>query len=180
MDEATILQLFQLVRSPQLDLFSIFIDILFSFEVLFLSILILFLLKKDKWSFSLLLGFLLNGLVTLILKLIFCMPRPEIKNVASILPRETYSFPSGHTSNAFFLAKFLSKHRRKLKYSFYALAIVVGLFRIYSGLHYPKDVVAGALIGYFSGFLTLRYEKSIHNIYRTLRKKLRKRKTRKS
>lgn len=172
MDETTIFQFFQSIRNPQLDLFSIFIDVLFSFEFLIILLIILFALKRDKESFSFLFSFILNGLLTFILKLIFCMPRPEVENVAGIIPIESYSFPSGHTSNAFFIAKFLSKKRRSLKYSFYAIAVIVALLRVYSGAHYPRDVIAGALVGYFSAFILLRFEKSIFALYSTIRKKL--------
>ncbi len=66
------------------------------------------------------------------------------------------SFPSGHTSQAFFLATVLAQHFHAgaaLALLFYTLALLVGLTRIYVGAHYPRDVLAGAILGTAWGFL---------------------------
>ena len=60
------------------------------------------------------------------------------------------SFPSGHTSQAFFLASFLLRYFQldlAGAAGLYALAIIVGVTRIYVGVHYPRDVIGGALLG---------------------------------
>ncbi len=60
------------------------------------------------------------------------------------------SFPSGHTTQAFFLMTLLSFQWSlplPLKIAFYAVAIAVGITRMYVGAHFPRDVVAGAVLG---------------------------------
>ena len=57
------------------------------------------------------------------------------------------SFPSGHAAIAFMAATFLSARYPRWSPAFYVLAVMIGLTRIYLGLHYPSDVLAGALIG---------------------------------
>lgn len=67
------------------------------------------------------------------------------------------SFPSGHTSQAFFLATLLVQQLHPgmwLGLVFYALALVVGVTRMYVGAHYPRDVLAGAILGSAWGLLT--------------------------
>jgi undecaprenyl-diphosphatase len=58
------------------------------------------------------------------------------------------SFPSAHTVYAFMMATLLSQKFPRYKVAFYVLAGMIGWTRIYLGLHYPTDVIAGALLGY--------------------------------
>ncbi|RRR72228.1 MAG: YegS/Rv2252/BmrU family lipid kinase [Candidatus Viridilinea halotolerans] len=59
----------------------------------------------------------------------------------------TYSFPSGHSAAAFAGAYLLSRHYPELRLYWYSLAALTGFSRIYLGVHYPGDVVAGAISG---------------------------------
>lgn len=72
------------------------------------------------------------------------------------------SFPSGHTATAFALATILcgwagalvpAWRRRSVRGTLVALAIGVGLARIYTGAHFPLDVLAGAFVGTGSALL---------------------------
>jgi membrane-associated phospholipid phosphatase len=66
------------------------------------------------------------------------------------------SFPSGHTSQSFFLASLLVQHFHApfwLAMPLYATAIMVGVTRMYVGAHYPRDVLAGAILGSVWGYL---------------------------
>ena len=58
------------------------------------------------------------------------------------------SFPSGHASRAFALAGVVAvRFRWKLGGAAMAYATLVGLSRVYMGLHYPSDILGGALLG---------------------------------
>ncbi len=59
----------------------------------------------------------------------------------------SYSFPSSHATNIFASMVFLAKKYRIFYPLFLAIAFVVAYSRIYVGVHYPLDVVAGALVG---------------------------------
>ena len=59
----------------------------------------------------------------------------------------TSSFPSGHTSSSFACAWVLSRLAPRLTVPLFALAALIGFARIYVGVHYPLDVLAGAVFG---------------------------------
>jgi membrane-associated phospholipid phosphatase len=66
------------------------------------------------------------------------------------------SFPSGHTSQSFFLAALLIHHFQLGGWAavgLYLLALFIGLTRMYVGAHYPRDVLAGAILGSLWGLL---------------------------
>jgi len=68
------------------------------------------------------------------------------------------SFPSGHTSQIFFMATLL---RYQLQSDFgqalalYIVALLVGFTRIYVGAHYPRDVLGGAVLGSVWGVMMM-------------------------
>ncbi len=61
---------------------------------------------------------------------------------------KSFSMPSGHAANSLaFSTPFLMMTKNRLKYYFLSIAILVSFSRIYVGVHYPSDVLVGALIG---------------------------------
>jgi undecaprenyl-diphosphatase len=73
-----------------------------------------------------------------------------------------YSLPSGHTITAFAGCTILGKEYGHL-YLFLILASLIGFSRIYLGVHYPFDVILGAILGLLCSILILRLETPICN-----------------
>jgi undecaprenyl-diphosphatase len=65
------------------------------------------------------------------------------------------SFPSGHATIAFACATVLSYFRPRLAPAFFLLAIAIGFSRVYVGVHYPLDVLGGAVLGCVLGALLI-------------------------
>jgi diacylglycerol kinase family enzyme/membrane-associated phospholipid phosphatase len=79
---------------------------------------------------------------------------PQIRRLARV-PMST-SFPSGHAASAFAFATAVGMERPRLRVPLTGLAAAVAFSRVYTGVHYPADVVAGALIGAGVGRATTR------------------------
>ncbi len=71
-------------------------------------------------------------------------------------PLRTTSFPSGHTATAFGFAMGAGQELPALASPLLAMAAFVGFSRVHTALHYPSDVVAGALIGVGVGLVGRR------------------------
>jgi undecaprenyl-diphosphatase len=59
----------------------------------------------------------------------------------------TYSFPSGHAASAFASAFVVTLMLPRARWWLWALAALIAVSRVYIGVHYPLDIVAGALVG---------------------------------
>lgn len=104
----------------------------------------------------------LSGLIAACLKLAYHSPRPftVLENVRQpTIPTEPNSFPSGHTSSTFSVVSVLVWTLRENKVVVCLLvlfAFLLAFSRIYVGVHYPFDVLVGAIVGVSSGAVVLK------------------------
>ena len=104
----------------------------------------------------------LSGVIAACLKLAYHSPRPftVLENVRQLtIPTEPNSFPSGHTSSTFSVVSVLVWTLRENKAVVCLLvlfAFLLAFSRIYVGVHYPFDVLVGAIVGVSSGAVVLK------------------------
>jgi undecaprenyl-diphosphatase len=142
-----------------------------NFAVIFFIILSWILTKQRKVLGRLALLFAIQSGILYGLKFLIQRQRPlyflEMASKLSKGPGEILdpSFPSAHTLFAFMMATLLTAWFPRYRIIFFILAGFIGWTRIYLGLHYPTDVIAGGLLGYgitrlFLHWIDLRLEKA--------------------
>jgi undecaprenyl-diphosphatase len=100
----------------------------------------------------------LGVVVYKLLKRAFVRERPFISHAnidLAMAPLDRYSFPSGHTLHAVSFAVQAGMHFPQLAWVLIPLALTVAASRVVLGLHYPSDVLAGAILGASLGALGL-------------------------
>ena len=158
------------LRNDLLTIFMIFINNLGSPIVLIaICILFLIIIKNKKMAASISLNLILITLLNILLKNIVQRPRPIDYR---LIEEVGYSFPSGHSmiSMAFygfiiFLIFRYGKNKNKVFWEVLLGIIIflIGISRIYLGVHYASDVVAGFLIAIFYLFVYITVILKINN-----------------
>lgn len=139
--------------------------------------------RKWKMTGAMLAAALVTSLIidNIMLKNLIARPRPFIADpgfVPAIPPPMGYSFPSGHSCSSFACAAVL--HRRlgkgvSGKWAVFAVsaawltAAVIAFSRLYFFVHFPTDVMAGAVIGVVIGLAAVRATEVIHKHYKNER-----------
>lgn len=103
---------------------------------------------------------LYTGLNVRILKVFLGRPRPGaiqpvIHGFTSISSYD--SMPSGHSATAFVVAVLLAHKYPMYRWAFYIIATFVALSRVVENMHWPADVIVGAIIGCLSASLAVRH-----------------------
>lgn len=111
-------------------------------------------IKKEQALHALFAGVLAWVLVAFI-KSLFPTLRPFMLNgrsTAVIIPPSDGSFPSGHTATAFALAVTIWRHDKKIGIFYLISALAVGVARVLANVHYPVDILGGAILGIVTSF----------------------------
>ncbi|WHY78253.1 phosphatase PAP2 family protein [Neobacillus sp. WH10] len=91
-----------------------------------------------------------------IIKQLFPRKRPYLmieKTKFPANPLQDHSFPSGHTTAIFSVVTPYVLFNPQLAFVLIPLGVCVGISRIYLGLHYPSDVLAGGILGTITGIV---------------------------
>lgn len=80
-----------------------------------------------------------------------CNALPDVNILAGCTG--SFSFPSSHAVNNFAAAVYFGKIFPKVKWILYSVATLMAISRPYVGVHYPSDVIGGAIIGALLGYL---------------------------
>lgn len=174
-------------RYPLLDKGMIFITDSVPYVVIVFMLFLWFTASKGKRAekqytaiyivFTCLLGLGLNALI----HFVNYHPRPFITyNVHQLVPHaDDSSFVSDHSVLVFAVACTLLLRKDSWKYPVLVWALLVGVSRIFVGVHYPADVIGGALLSLGASFVIIKFSKNLEpvvqilfNIYHKLTKRI--------
>ena len=151
----SILYSIQNLRCEFLDGLCAFLSVVFDKGIGWFAICaVLLFFKKTRFAgtvmiISVALTFLTGELC---MKNIVCRLRPCNQDLSVLIPvsrPSSFSFPSGHTGSSFAAAVSLFLCNKKLGTAALGLATIIGLSRLYLFVHFPTDVLVGAILGTF-------------------------------
>ncbi len=103
-----------------------------------------------------------------VLKPLFQRQRPcvVLSNVNMLTGLKTsFSFPSSHAANSFAAAFLFTHYLPHWKWTVFILAFLSGFSRVYVGVHYPSDVLGGALLGLLCAWFVIQIYNFVEKIY---------------
>jgi len=156
-------QIFSAVRSVKNPVLDVIMLLVTNIATLYIGVPIVlalvYLSKNRKLLADFFVALLIGIALTLLLKMAIARPRPEdIMNVGFWASATFSSFPSDHASTAFVMFGIMGHHLKKWKLWLYLLAVLIAISRVYLGVHYPTDVLAGAFLGILVSQLVIKYK----------------------
>lgn len=108
--------------------------------------------KREKWEMLFVVGassIIARFGVTELIRFFYHRPRPfaALPDVHSLFTDSAWSFPSGHATFFFAMATAVYLYNKKWGTLFFSATILMIVSRVVAGVHYPSDIVAGAIIG---------------------------------
>ena len=163
LDSGVLLWIQEHLRGPVLDAVVSFYTTLGNAGILFLVLAgVLLCFRRTRKAGALALGAIVIGFLctNVVLKHLVGRPRPWLDVpglTALVAEHDPNSFPSGHTCAAFAagLAWAGTCSARWARIAAVVSAVCMGLSRLYVGVHYPSDVLAGALVGSLAALAAL-------------------------
>ena len=127
---------------------------------LLIGILFVLLIKDFKKYYKIVAQAFISGIfarfvIVEIIRFIWNTSRPFISNSVNLLIRHTpsASFPSGHATFFFALSCLIYFYNKKIGILFLIASFLISISRVFCGIHWPSDILAGALVGILSALI---------------------------
>lgn len=116
--------------------------------------------EKKKLLWTALLSVVIARLgITELIRFLYHRPRPFLvySDIHPLISKNEYSFPSGHAAFFFALATAIYFYNKRWGTWFFVASILISLSRVVAGIHYPSDILGGAIIGVAVGYFIFNY-----------------------
>ncbi|MDF2540813.1 MAG: phosphoesterase [Herbinix sp.] len=166
-DQSILFYIQEHLKNPALDRVMVFVTTLGNAGFLWIVLALILLTRKkyQRCGMVLLLSLLLAKFIgDDVLKPLFGRLRPcnQFPEIPLLIKRiHSYSFPSGHTMQAFTAATVCFYYIRPLGIVVYGMASMMAYSRMYLFVHYPSDILGGIICGIFTAFFTINFIKAI-------------------
>lgn len=143
-----------------LDLLAVFLAKYFPYVLLLVFLIILWRKKGKILWIGLVSAFASRYILTEVIRYFYSRPRPfEVLSITQLVEHSPGgSFPSGHMAFFFALSAGVYFWNKKAGVWFFIASSLIGLARIFAGLHWPSDILGGAALG----FLIFRIAKIVY------------------
>lgn len=154
-----------------LDCFGIISADYLGYVLLFVLAILLLVNLKKNWKMvaeAIIAAGFIRFVLAEIIRRIWFRPRPFVlQNFVPLIAQSAQeaSFPSGHATFFFALATIVYFYNKKLGIIFFIASFFIALARVFVGVHWPSDILAGALLGILMGYI-------LNWLFRTHAKKL--------
>ena len=125
-----------------------------------IGILFILLIKNFKEYYKIVTQAFISGIfarfiIVEIIRFTWDRPRPFITNSVNLLINHSpsSSFPSGHATFFFAISTLIYLHNKKIGILFLIASSLISISRVFCGIHWPADILAGALVGILSALV---------------------------
>lgn len=129
--------------------------------------LLLFLAVRFRKYFKMIIEAIISAIlarfvIVELIRWIWQRPRPFVQNnVNLLLTHNASAFPSGHAAFFFALSTIVYLYNKKAGILFFIASFLICLARVFAGIHWPLDILAGVAVGIFSAWLIYKISKKL-------------------
>lgn len=99
---------------------------------------------------------------TELIRFFYHRPRPfSVLPVRQLIFENEWSFPSGHSAFFFATATTIYFYNKKWGIGFFIAALLMNISRIIAGVHYPSDILGGAIVGTLTGYAVFYFAEKL-------------------
>jgi len=156
-------------KSPLLDWIIVFCALYLAYLIVVILLSLVFFSKsskRERWMLLIVAGaasVIARFGVAELIRYFYHRPRPffALPDVHVLFTDSAWSFPSGHATFFFALSTAVYLYNKKWGIWFFIATVLITVGRVIAGVHYPSDILGGALIGVVVAYVTVYFSRQL-------------------